>query len=106
MKNCIRYQVALAVLFSMAGAVSFAQSAGEAVYKSKCQMCHGATGAADTPTAKAMKVKPLSDPAIQKLSDQQMFDSTKDGKGKMPAYKDKLTDQQIKDAVTYYRSLK
>jgi mono/diheme cytochrome c family protein len=35
-----------------------------------------------------------------------MFDSTKNGKGKMTAFKDKLTDQQIKDSVTYYRSLK
>jgi cytochrome c6 len=106
MKNCVRTQMALAILFSLAGAMSFAQSTGEEVYKAKCQMCHGANGEADTPTAKAMKVKPVSDPDIKKLTDEQMFDSTKNGKGKMPAYKDKLTDQQIKDSVTYYRSLK
>jgi cytochrome c6 len=106
MKNCIRTRMALAVLFFLAGAVSQAQSTGEAVYKSKCQMCHGATGAADTPTAKMLKVKAVSDPDIQKLTAEQMFDSTKNGKGKMTAFKDKLTDQQIKDSVTYYRSLK
>lgn len=106
MTRTIRSRVALAALFSLACAVSFAQSNGEAVYKSKCQMCHGASGAADTPTGKMLKVKPLSDPEIQKLTAQQMFDSVKNGKGKMQPFKDKLTDDQIKDSVTYYRGLK
>jgi cytochrome c6 len=106
MTGTIRSKVALAVLFSLAGAVSFAQSSGEAIYKSKCQMCHGASGAADTPTAKMLKVKPVSDPDIKKLTAEQMFDSVKNGKGKMQPFKDKLTDDQIKDSVGYYRGLK
>ena len=106
MRGNVRSQVALAVLFSFAGIMSFAQSSGETVYKSKCQMCHGATGAADTPTAKMLKVKPVSDPDIKKLTADQMFDAVKNGKGKMPAYKDKLSDDQIKDAVGFYRGLK
>ncbi|HUH64707.1 MAG TPA: cytochrome c [Terracidiphilus sp.] len=106
MTGTIRSQVTLALLFSLAGAVSFAQSSGETIYKSKCQMCHGAAGAADTPTAKMLKVKPVSDPDIKKLTADQMFDSVKNGKGKMQPFKDKLTDDQIKDSVTYYRGLK
>lgn len=106
MKNRIRIQLASAVLFSLAGAASYAQSAGDAIYKSKCQMCHGATGAAETPTAKMLKVKPVSDPEIQKLTADQMFASVKNGKGKMQPFKDKLTDEQIKASVAYYRSLK
>ena len=102
----IRSQIALALIVSLGGVVSFAQSAGGALYKSKCQMCHGATGAADTPTAKMLKVKPLSDPDIQKLTADDMFAAVKNGKGKMQPFKDKLTDQQIKDSVAYYRSLK
>src|SRR5438876_9145189 len=43
----------------LAGDVGFAQSAGEATYKAKCQMCHGAKGLADTPAGKSMKVKPI-----------------------------------------------
>ena len=31
--------------------------------------------------------------------------STTNGKGKMPAYKGKLTDAQIKDVVLYMRTL-
>jgi mono/diheme cytochrome c family protein len=102
----IRSQVALAVVVSLASAVGFAQSSGEATYKAKCAMCHGQTGAAETPTAKMLKVKPLSDPDIKKLTADQMFASVKNGKGKMQPFSSKLTDVQIKDAVAYYRGLK
>jgi cytochrome c6 len=106
MKRTIRSQVALALLVSVASAVSFAQSGGEAVYKAKCQSCHGASGTPNPAMAKMMNIKAVSDPDIKKLTADQMFDSVKNGKGKMQPFKDKLTDQQIKDSVEYYRSLK
>jgi cytochrome c6 len=37
--------------------------------------------------------------------DAQFIASTKDGKGKMPAYAGKLTDAQITDVVAYIRTL-
>ena len=42
---------------------------GEATYKAKCQMCHGATGMADAGAGKAMKVKPATDPDVKKMSE-------------------------------------
>jgi len=101
-----RSLVVLAAVVSLAGSLSFAQSGAEATYKAKCQMCHGAAGAADTPTAKMMKVKPVSDPDVKKLSVAEMITATTDGKGKMPAFKGKLSDAEIKDVVTYFHSLK
>jgi cytochrome c6 len=106
MNRAVRTWLMLGLIVSTACATGFAQAPGEAVYKAKCQMCHGAAGAADTPTAKMLKVKPLSDPEIRKLTADQMFDSIKNGKGKMQPFKDKLTDAQIRDSVAYYRSLK
>lgn len=106
MTSAIRSLVVLAATVCLAGSVGFAQSAGEATYKAKCQMCHGVNGAADTPTAKMMKVKPVSDPDMKKLSADDMIKSTTDGKGKMPAFKGKLTDAQISEVVTYIRTLK
>ena len=106
MKNQIRSQVVLAATVCLAGSLGFAQSAGEATYKAKCQMCHGVNGAADTPTAKMMKVKPVSDPDMKKLSAADMIKSTTDGKAKMPAFKGKLTDSQISEVVSYIRTLK
>ena len=67
-------------------------------------MCHGAAGLADSPAGKAMKVKPITDPEVSKLTETQMTDAVHNGMGKMQAYKDKLTDDQIKDAVSYFRT--
>jgi mono/diheme cytochrome c family protein len=94
------------VLALLAGAtVSLAQSGGEATYKAKCQMCHGATGAGDTPAGKAMKVKPFSDPIMIKMSDATVLALTRNGSGKMPAFKDKLTDSQIQEVIAYIHQL-
>ena len=106
MTNITRSLVVLAATVCLAGSVGFAQSSGEAVYKAKCQMCHGAKGAADTPTAKMLKVIPLNSPEMKKLTEADMIKSTTDGKGKMPAFKGKLSDAQIKEVVTYFRALK
>jgi cytochrome c6 len=103
MSNLTRNGVAAVLVMLLAGTVSFAQS-GEATYKAKCQMCHGEKGLADSGAGKAMKVKPATDPDVKKLSEAQMIDAVHNGMGKMQAYKDKLTDAQIKDAVEYFRT--
>jgi cytochrome c6 len=86
--------------------LGFAQSAGQATYKAKCQSCHGSTGIPYPGIAKNLGVKPIDDPEVRKHSEAEMIKVTEEGKGKMPAYKGKLTDEQIKDAVSYLRSLK
>jgi cytochrome c6 len=80
------------------------QGSGADTYK-KCAMCHGADGLATTPTAKNFKVLSFKDPSQIKLTDAELIASTTNGKGKMPAYKDKLTEEQIKDVVGYIRTL-
>jgi len=87
-----------------AGTISFAQD-GAAVYKSKCQMCHGATGMADTPAGKSTKARPFNDPDVLKMSDDDLINITTNGHNKMPAYKGKLTDAQIKELVAYIHTL-
>lgn len=89
------------VAFSMLAPAGAQDTA--ATYKAKCQMCHGAKGMADTAAGKSMKVKPVSDPEVKKMSEAQMIAATKNGMGKMQAYKDSLSEKQIKDLVTYFR---
>ncbi|MGA2085990.1 MAG: cytochrome c [Terracidiphilus sp.] len=105
MTKTIRSLLVLAAVVCLAGAVGFAQSAGEATYKAKCQMCHGANGTPSAGMAKSMGVKAVSDPDIKKLTADQMAAAVKNGKGKMKPISG-LTDAQIKDAVAFYRSLK
>jgi mono/diheme cytochrome c family protein len=101
MKKALVVALALAVLLPLS---AFAD--GAAVYKAKCTMCHGADGAGQTPVGKNMKLKHLGAPEVQKLSDAEMIKLITDGKGKMPGYKGKLSDDDIKAVVAFVRTLK
>ena len=103
MRNTIRFAVTLAALVLLAGAVGFAQS-GEATYKAKCANCHGATGMADAGMGKVWKMKPATDPSVKSQSEAQMITVTTNGAGKMPGFKGKLSDAEIKAAVDYFRT--
>ncbi len=105
MKKTIRSLAVLAAAVCMAGSMGFAQSSGAATYKTKCQTCHGATGTPSPGIAKAMGVKPVSDPEIKKLTADQMIAAVKNGKGKMKPIAG-LTDEQVKEVVAYFRTLK
>jgi mono/diheme cytochrome c family protein len=101
----MKIRTGLALMAVMAaGNIAMAADAGADTYKAKCQMCHGATGLADSPAGKSMKVKPVTDPEVKKFTEAQMITATKNGMGKMQPFKDKLTDAQIKDAVAYFRT--
>ena len=71
----------------------------------KCASCHGADGKG-IPAMKA-SVKDLPDftnAAWQrKATDPEMIETIKNGHKPMPAYKDKLTEDQIKALVAYIR---
>lgn len=79
---------------------------GPALFKQKCAPCHGADGKGDTSMGKALKVRDLSSDDVQNQSDAELTEITENGKNKMPAYKGKLTDAQIKDLVAFVRTLK
>ena len=51
-------------------------------------------------------MKDFHSPDVAKMSDAELIEATKKGKGKMPGYEGKLTDDQIKGLVKYIRSLK
>jgi len=103
MTKIMRSTVVLAAAIAAAGSLGFAQSAGEAVYKANCQSCHGSSGTPSPGIAKMMDVKPASE---YKSTEKEQFDAVKNGKNKMKPFASKLTDEQIKDAVTYFRTLK
>lgn len=65
---------------------------GAATYTAKCKMCHGASGEKNFANLGA------SEADLTKI--------VTDGKGKMPAYKGKLSDDDIKAVVAYIKTLK
>jgi len=88
-------------------AVSLPAAADDAavLYKSKCQMCHGADGKGSAAGQK-MGVRDFHAPEVAKESDADLIKVTKEGKNKMPKFEGKLTDDQIKELVKFIRGLK
>ena len=76
-------------------------AAGEATFKAKCAGCHGADGKGKP----AMKTIDLAGADVQKMSDADLSGVIVNGKSPMPGYK-ALTPDQVKDLVSYIRSLK
>ncbi len=78
-------------------------------WDNNCAKCHGADGSGNTKMGKKLNVKNYTDAAAQAaLKDDEMFTAIKDGvtvdgKEKMKAFKDDLSDAEIKDLVAYIR---
>ncbi|MEO6965225.1 MAG: cytochrome c [Acidobacteriaceae bacterium] len=104
MKNRFKLVLLGSMVALMVTTVS-AQTSGADIYKAKCQMCHGADGSGNTPAGKAMKAHPFDSPDVIKMSDSELIAVVKDGKERMPAFGEKLTDAQIKNVVAYIRTL-
>jgi mono/diheme cytochrome c family protein len=104
MIKTVRCVVILAALIFSARALCLAQSSGETIYKAKCLNCHGPTGVANSGIGKLMKVKPVTDPDVLKMSEKEMIAAVRNGMGKMQAYKDSLSEAEIKESVDYFRS--
>lgn len=82
-----------------------AQDDAAALYKSKCQVCHGADGKGG-PAGTKLGARDFHSPEVAKESDADLATIIKDGKNKMPKYDGKLTDDQIKALVKFIRTLK
>jgi cytochrome c6 len=104
MTKIMRLQIAFAAMVLLGGSMSYALDAA-AAYKAKCAMCHGATGTPSPAMAKAMGIKPVSDPAVKSLTVAQIGAAIKDGKGKMKPMAG-LSDAEIKAVAEYFKSLK
>jgi mono/diheme cytochrome c family protein len=74
------------------------------LYKSKCQSCHGAGGKA-TAIGKKLGARDFQDPAVTSMSEDDLAAVTSAGKGKMPAYKGKLTAEQINALGKYIKEM-
>ena len=93
------------VLFFSSSLVTQAQDDAAALFKAKCAVCHGANGDGSTAIGKNMKLRDLRSAEVQAQTDAQLKTITCCGKGKMPGYQGKLTDDQIAQLVSYIRTL-
>jgi mono/diheme cytochrome c family protein len=79
---------------------------GAALYKAKCAACHSPDGSGTSPMGKKLGVRDLGSADVQKQSDAELAKITSDGKNKMPAFKGKLSDEEIAALVKHIRTFK
>ena len=101
----MRYAVSLiAALPLFVASISLAAD-GAAIFKQNCASCHGATGHADTPAGKALKVPPLAgDAKVAGMSDADVTAAIK-ANPKHGAMLKKLSDDDIAAVATYVKGL-
>jgi len=103
--------VGLTMAWVAAGARAADAPAGvDKVYAKNCQSCHAKDATGNPKMVKALKVElaalDLVDADTLKQSDEALGKTIAEGLNKkMPAYGKKLTAAQIKDLVSYVRSL-
>jgi cytochrome c oxidase cbb3-type subunit 3 len=76
----------------------------KAAYTEKCALCHGEDGKGN-PQMKMKTMPDFTNAAWQKKeSDEDFIKNIKEGKKPMPAFGDKLTDDQVKALVAHVRA--
>lgn len=79
-----------------------------ATFSKNCATCHGRDGHADTFKSRhRYHARDLTDARWQsEVSDERILESIREGRGRMPAFKGKLTGEQITSLLEYVRGLK
>ena len=78
---------------------------GAAVFKAQCAKCHGASGGADTPAAKTLKVPKLAgDAKVAGMSVEDIVKAVK-ANAKHKSFITKLSDEQVSAAAGHAKQL-
>jgi cytochrome c553 len=77
------------------------------LYDKKCAECHGKDGRSKSFRGRHTHARDLTDVQWQEeVSDERIYNSISNGKGKMPAFGKKLSDAEINSLIKYVRDLK
>ena len=77
----------------------------KSVYASKCAVCHGNDGSANTAKGKELKVRNLRSEEFKKMSDAKAMEVLLKGKGKMEGYEKTLGKEKLEQLLAYCREL-
>ena len=123
MPNSMMRTYSVAFLFALILAVSLSATAGQQngrgnrgarsatqLYARHCASCHGNDGKAKTSKGKFSHARDLTEVAWQDdVTDERIFNSIMNGRnvrGNMPAFSDKLNEEEADALVSYVRKFK
>lgn len=80
---------------------------GKLSYETNCLVCHGERGKGDGVIGAALRPPPadLTGPQVKGKSDTDLLTVIRDGLNTMPAWKNRLKEQEIQNLLAYIRSL-
>ena len=80
---------------------------GKNLYQEHCALCHGSDGLGDGPAAQGLKQKPSNLVAMSGMHvDGDVAWKIAEGRGAMPGWKERLSEEQIWNLVNFIQSLK
>jgi mono/diheme cytochrome c family protein len=77
----------------------------KSLYASKCAVCHGNDGSANTAKGKELKVRNLRSEEFKKMPDAKAMEVLLKGKGKMEGYEKTLGKEKLEQLLAYCREL-
>ncbi len=80
-------------------------SAGQAIFKAKCTLCHGTDGTGKTTLGQQLKASDLRSVDVQKQPDAALKEIITHGKSNMPGFESQLSGDDLSDVLTYVRQL-
>jgi len=101
----LRLLAALFLILALGGFAAADDAAGKSIFTSNCAICHGPNGDGNSPIGKTLNIPDFHSAQAQKMTDAEMKAMVRNGKNKMPAFKDKLTGTEIDQVVDYVRHL-
>jgi len=110
--NCLRnpiHGVLAAIVLMFGASETVGGAAGEELFAKICASCHGKDGKAQTPIARKLGVKDLTQNKLTEAEiKKQIVEGKRDeqGKEKMPAFKTKLSDDEINSLVNVVKELR
>jgi mono/diheme cytochrome c family protein len=84
---------------------AFAFQSVKSLYASKCAVCHGNDGSANTAKGKELKVRNLRSEEFKKMPDAKAMEVLLKGKGKMEGYEKTLGKEKLEQLLAYCREL-
>jgi mono/diheme cytochrome c family protein/DNA uptake protein ComE-like DNA-binding protein len=102
-KRTIRFVLCAVVALTC---TTWAQDIGS-TYVANCANCHGADGRGNTVLGRAMKIRDLRSPEVQRLSESELLVILSKGtdRGRMPGFQKKLGAETLRQLATYVRDI-
>ena len=87
--------------------VSASAADARTTFNARCAKCHGRDGRGKTTQGRRTHARDMTDGNWQNdVTDERLFNSITNGRGKMPAFKKSLNENQVDELVNYVRRLR